>query len=179
MATVRLAQTSDLKFYSEHLRRHGNESGREGDLIFSPVEEGWDKPFDNFEKSCLEGWSKSTTNIGWEKTWLITDSNGVYGDFILAHRPPLKSCLHRATLMMGIERSHRNQGFGSKMMEAGIAWAKSQSNLEWLQLFVFEGNEPAKKLYRKFGFVENGTTPDMFRVHGKQVADTSMILKLR
>ncbi|MGZ5278656.1 MAG: GNAT family N-acetyltransferase [Pseudobdellovibrionaceae bacterium] len=79
----------------------------------------------------------------------------------------------------GIERSHRNQGFGSKMMQEGIAWAKSQPHLDWLQLYVFEDNLLAKKLYQKFGFVETGTTPDMFRVHGKQMADTAMILKLK
>ena len=63
-------------------------------------------------------------------------------------------------------------------MADAIQWAKQQQTLSWLQLAVFAHNEPAKALYRKFGFIEVGTTPDMFRVFGKEVTDTAMILRL-
>ncbi len=162
----------------EHCSRIGKESGRDGDLIFSPTED-WDVPLADYLKSYDEKFKKSVLEADWERAWVIADTNGIYGDLYLVHRPPLKSCLHRATLMMGIERSHRNQGFGSKLMREAISWAKAQPSIEWLQLYVFEGNIPAKRLYAKFGFKENGTTVDMFRVHGTQVADTSMILKLK
>lgn len=48
--TIRLAAIADLKFYWEHLRRHGSESGRDGDVIFSPNEVPWDRVFDEFLK---------------------------------------------------------------------------------------------------------------------------------
>lgn len=177
MADIRLASPSDAHFHWDHYRRIIKESGRDGDTIFTPQEE-WSVPLDDFLKSYEGKLNKSSTDIGWERTWVVADPNGIYGDLQLVHRPPMKSTLHRATLMMGIERSHRRQGFGSRLMVEALSWAKAQPSLEWIQLFVFEGNQPAKRLYNKFGFRENGSTPDMFRVHESQITDTSMILKL-
>lgn len=178
MAQIRLAIPTDAKPHWDHMRRIGHESGRDGDFIFSPHTD-FDTPFEEFEKSYGRKLDGSVLEPGWQRTWVLTDSNGVYGDIHLVHRPPLKSCLHRATLMMGIERSHRGQGFGPKLIDEAVQWAQAQPSLEWLQLYVFEDNTPARALYRKFGFVENGVTPDMFRVHGAKVADISMILRLR
>lgn len=178
MPQIRLARASDVKPHWDHFKRIGDESGRDGDYVFSPQTE-FEVPFEDFEKSYAKKLDGSVIEPGWQRVWVLSDGDGVYGDLHLVHRPPLKSCLHRATLMMGIERSHRGQGFGPKLIEAAIAWARSQPTLEWLQLFVFEDNLPARALYKKFGFEENGITPDMFRVHGVKVADVSMILKLR
>src|SRR3989344_3837326 len=108
MVIVRLAQPTDAQFHWDHLKRIGSESGRNGDFIFSPNEE-WDVPLEDFLKSYERKLNKSAQEIGWEKTWILAGANGIFGDLNLVHRPPLKSCLHRATLMMGIERSHRNQ----------------------------------------------------------------------
>lgn len=175
---VRLARLSDAEKHWAHSARIGRESGRDGDFIFSPNEE-WDVPLTEFLKTYGERLNRSVLEIGWQRCWVLADQNGVYGELALVHRPPLKSSLHRATLMMGVQRSHRGQGYGARLMSEAILWAKAQPSLEWLQLFVFEGNDPAKRLYEKFGFKENGTTPDMFRVHNTRVADISMILKLR
>ena len=64
-------------------------------------------------------------------------------------------------------------------MQAALDWAKAQPTLTWLQLFVFDHNLPAKKLYKKFGFEKSGITPDMFRVNGQKISEVSMILMLR
>jgi len=178
MAEIRLAQPSDSQWHWEHLNRIHQESGRDGDFIFNPQED-WGVPLDNFMKSYEAKLSKSFPEIGWARTWVLADADGIYGDLQLMHRPPLKNALHRALLMMGIQRSHRNQGLGSKMMTEALTWAKAQPGLDWIELHVFENNLPAKKLYTRFGFREIGTTPDMFRVHGAQIANTSMVLKLR
>ena len=178
MAQIRVSQPSDAHFHWEHLRRIVLESGRDGDPIFSPVEERT-VTLEDFCSSYPLRFKNPAGHEGWERTWVIADNGGIYGELSLVHRPPIKSCLHRATLMMGIERSHRGRGFGAGLMNVALTWAKAQLFLEWIQLYVFEGNEPAKKLYSRFGFEENGTTPDMFRVHGQKVADTSMVLNLR
>jgi RimJ/RimL family protein N-acetyltransferase len=178
MAIVRPARLSDLELYWKHLRRHGSESGRAGDLIFSPNEAPWDQPYYDFREEKRQKWAKPVDEIGWERTWLITDEAGVYGDLSLVHLPPIQSTLHRATLMMGMERSHRGQGYGTQLITAALAFAQLQPTLAWLQLFVFAHNEPALGLYRKFGFQESGTVPDMFRVFGKEIADTVMVLRI-
>jgi RimJ/RimL family protein N-acetyltransferase len=179
MLKILPAQISDVPFYCEHLHRHGLESGRNGNFIFSPNEEPWDITFEELDKSCREKWGKTPTDLGWERTWFLADIHGIYGHINLVHRPPLKSCLHRATLMLGIENAYRGKGFGSQLMETAISWAKSQPSLDWLQLFAFEENEPAIKMYKKFGFIEDGKAVDMFRVFGKQITDVSMVLKLK
>src|SRR5207237_828877 len=147
------------------------ESGRDGDFIFSPQEEPWEVPFDVYAKSYDEKLRRPVTESGWERSWLVTEADAIYGEIVLVHRPPLKSSLHRATLMMGIERSHRGRGLGPQLMTEAISWAKAQPTLEWLHLYVFENNGPARKLYKKFGFRENGITHDMFRVFGQQITD--------
>lgn len=87
----------------------------------------------------------------------------MYGDLKLAHAIGLKASLHRALLMMGIEKSHRAKGLGSALMREALSWARQHPTLEWVQLNVFAYNEPAKALYRRFGFKEIGTNMDLFR----------------
>jgi RimJ/RimL family protein N-acetyltransferase len=179
MLTVRPAITSDTKFYWEHSRRHEKESGRDGNPIFSPFEKVKSSPIEDFTRSQLESWQKGLSQTGWERTWFLADDLGIYGDLELGQRPAIESALHRATLTMGIEREYRGKGFGEKLMKSAVTWARAQPQLDWLQLCVFEENSPAKTLYKKYGFIEVGSTPDMFRVFGKQISDTSMILKLK
>jgi RimJ/RimL family protein N-acetyltransferase len=179
MTIVRPAQPNDAQKLFAHQERHVLESGREGDYIFSPTEISGMPPFEKWQKELIGKLQMPVTQVDWERVWVVTDENSVFGELTLTHRPPLPSCLHRATLMMGIERSHRKDGFGSQLMAAAIAWAKQQPTLDWLQLFVFEQNLPARGLYKKFGFVEAGVTPDLFRVFGQKISDVSMVLKLR
>lgn len=176
---IRPANNQDAKMYWEHSCRHEQESGRGGDSVFSPFESVKQRSLEEFSNSQLESWNKELTSPGWERTWFLTDEKEIFGDLELGQRPAIESAIHRATLTMGIERNYRGKGYGTKLMEAAIGWARMQPALDWLQLCVFENNAQAKALYKRFGFVEVGTTPDMFRVFGERVADTSMILKLR
>lgn len=80
--------------------------------------------------------------------------------------------------MMGMERTVRGQGWGSRLMKEAIAWAKAEPGLDWISLYVFENNLPAKALYKKFGFEVVGTTKDRFRVFNQSIDDTEMVLKL-
>lgn len=176
---IRPTTNADAEAHWRHYRRLGEERGRDGEIIYSPNESEWNVPLEKFVTSYRERWSRPITEVGWERAWVLADEAEIYGELILVHRPPLESCLHRATLMMGIERGHRGRGLGTQLIHEAIRWAKEQPGLVWLQLYVFAQNVPAQKLYAKFGFRENGRTADMFRVHGQQIEDISMVLKLR
>jgi RimJ/RimL family protein N-acetyltransferase len=179
MAEIRLATTHDVSPYRRHLIRHSAESGKDGDIIFAPFEESWAPPDEGVLLKEKEGrWSKSVTEVGWERCWVLGDGNEIYGDLKLVHQPPIKTSLHRATLMMGIERSHRGQGWGARFIETALSWTRENSSLEWLDLYVFTQNIPAIGLYTRFGFRELGRTPDFFRVNGQQIDDIHMALKL-
>lgn len=178
-AIVRLATIYDLKRIYEHDQRHVLESGVDGAPIFSPLEvPSPDDTLDGFYEAKKDVIDRPATEVGWERIFIVTDETRVYGVLRLVHAPRLPTSLHRALLMMGLEASHRGGGYGSKLMEAAISWAREQG-LSWIQLFVFENNTPARGLYKKFGFIEAGLIPDLFRVHGQIINDIPMVLRLR
>lgn len=179
MAKVRLAQMSDISILREHLIRHGLESGNDGDLIFNPYDGPWEQPEEKLRADKQVSWVKPLNETGWERCWIIADDKGVYGKIKLVQQIPVKTSLHRATLMMGIERSHRQQGFGVQLMTEALAWAREQSIIEWVDLYVFTHNTPAIALYTKFGFKEVARVPDLFRIKGQKIEDIHMTLKLR
>jgi ribosomal protein S18 acetylase RimI-like enzyme len=59
------------------------------------------------------------------------------------------------------------------------AWARAQPCLDWLDLHVLAGNQPAQRLYESLGFQRLVSVEDMFRVDGESIADTIMTTKLR
>lgn len=175
---IRFSERIDLKKYYEHTHRLEAESGRSLETIFSPFEAPFETSPAKIEATILTQQEKSVSEVDWGRLWILTSENDVRGHIALVHRPDTQTSLHRATLMMGIERSHRSQGYGFQLMETAIHWAKNQPSLEWLELFVFSNNLPAIRLYKKFGFTEIGTTPDMFRVYGHKISDVKMVLLL-
>jgi len=179
MPHVRPLDLSDIEDYYHHLLRAGRESGRDGDLIFTPHEDPWNKPYDTFLKEKTERWSRTLLEVGWERSFALIDGDQIFGELRFIHEPAIKTTLHRATIAMVIERTHRGQGWGPKLMTTALDWARAQPSLDWAHLFVFEHNEPARKLYRKFGFKEVGMTMDYFRIHGQSLNDIAMTLKLR
>lgn len=179
MLHVRLAEISDIPELYNHTCRHFAESGRDGDFIFAPYEGSRNIEREDAEMRNRERWARPVTERLWERVWILTDEKEIYGEASLMHSPPLPTSLHRSWLSMGIERPYRGQGYGPKLLQAVIDWAKAQPTLDWIQLQVFETNLPAKKLYKKFGFVECGTVPDLFRIYGNKVDDTTMVLKIR
>lgn len=72
---------------------------------------------------------------------------------------------HQARLAISIRQSHWGQGIGSKMMQALIDFAKSEA-IEIITLEVYRDNEPAIKLYKKFGFEEIGYFKNFSKVNG-------------
>jgi RimJ/RimL family protein N-acetyltransferase len=65
-----------------------------------------------------------------------------------------------AELGMLVEDGWRDQGIGTRLMAAGIAWAR-ENGAHKMTLTVWPHNRSAIALYRKFGFVEEG----LFRRH--------------
>jgi RimJ/RimL family protein N-acetyltransferase len=159
-----------------HIRRHGAESGRDGDLIFRPRSSG--EQLDEvaaIERHRIE-WARPLFEPLWLRTWGLVEDGAVLGHLDL-HGGRLPAELHRATLGMGLERAARRQGHGRAMIETAIAWARDHG-LAWLDLGVFAHNPPARALYASVGFVEVGTTRDQFRVDGTSIDDVAMTLRL-
>lgn len=166
----------DVGALCKHLTRHIAESGREGDVIFSP--RSAEDPFDEMEatKRHRASWARRLDEPHWTRTWGLVLDGEVRGHLDL-HGGRLVSEFHRVTLGMGIERSARRQGHGRALLAAAIAWARKHE-VAWIDLGVFSANAPARALYRSAGFVEVATTRDRFRVEGQRIDDIAMTLEL-
>lgn len=174
---IRLADLTDAQAYGEHVARHAAESGRDGMPYFA-LSRIVDAA--SVATGARERWERSYTEPLWSRTFLLIDpaKNLVVGHLELrGGRVPAE--FHRATLGMGIERTYTGQGHGGRMIKTAADWARKTLGLSWIDLGVFENNEPARKLYRRMGFVENGVRVDAFRVDDDlKVTDISMSLKL-
>jgi RimJ/RimL family protein N-acetyltransferase len=62
---------------------------------------------------------------------------------------------HVADLGLMVAKDARNQGVGRALLQAAIDWGKS-AGLRKLELHVFPWNEPAIRLYERFGFEREG-----------------------
>ena len=178
----REAQLTDAPKYCEHLARHFAESGREGDIIFHPLGKAQELVEPEARAQHIvkleTAWSTNLDEVGWIKSWVL-ESNAESVGHLELKSSNIKTGLHRCTLVIGLEQKAREQGWGQKLCEEGIAWARRQKGLVWIDLYVFAHNVRARKLYSQIGFRETGTVEDLFRVNGVSIDDVHMCLKLR
>ena len=71
---------------------------------------------------------------------------------------------------MMVARDWRGRGVGSALVAAAIEWGR-ENGLHKLTLSVFPHNEAAIRLYRKFGFVEEGRREKQIRRANGEVWD--------
>ena len=58
---------------------------------------------------------------------------------------------------MAVRDDWQGKGAGSALMQAAVDLADKWLNLTRLELEVYTDNEPAIRLYKKFGFITEGT----------------------
>ncbi|MHB8551827.1 MAG: GNAT family N-acetyltransferase, partial [Acidiferrobacterales bacterium] len=69
----------------------------------------------------------------------------------------------------------RGQGWGGRLLRAGVAWMRARG-LSVCRAEVKTLNHPARQLYARFGFRENGQLPDYY---GPGVDGLRLVLQLR
>ncbi|MBK8252082.1 MAG: GNAT family N-acetyltransferase [Polyangiaceae bacterium] len=171
------AQLRDTGEYSSFIVQHMAESGQNGSPVFAP---GHKPSREDVRDHAALRWSKKLTEPAWGRAFLLVNkTHNIFGHIEL-RGGRLISELHRASLGMGILRSHVGRGYGTRLLEYALFWARSQPQLAWVDLGVFEGNEPAFRLYKRAGFVVEYTRQDAFRLaNGRSVNDIWMTLQLR
>lgn len=85
---------------------------------------------------------------------------------------------HVGYIGIAVRDDWHGQGVGTALLEAAIDLADNWLNLRRLELTVFTDNEPAIRLYRKFGFDTEGTLVDYVFRDGEYV-DCFMMARLR
>jgi putative acetyltransferase len=76
-------------------------------------------------------------------------------------RDPHPASRHVADLGLMVAASARRQGVGTALLEQAVTWARA-TGVRKLELHVFPHNEPAIRLYERFGFVREGYRKDHF-----------------
>lgn len=99
------------------------------------------------------------------------DVVGQLGLNTFPNRPRRK---HVGQIGMSVHDDWQGKGVGSALMAAAIDLADNWLNLSRLELEVFTDNEPAIALYKKFGFVAEGTHPNFAYRNGEYIGVYAM-----
>jgi RimJ/RimL family protein N-acetyltransferase len=87
----------------------------------------------------------------------------------------LEALAHVASLTIVVHPGNLGQGVGRGLMTALLGWARAQPTLLKIELRVRETNCRARRLYEKFGFVEEGRLQQrILLADGTFVADIHM-----
>jgi RimJ/RimL family protein N-acetyltransferase len=92
---------------------------------------------------------------------------GIVGRLSVA-RDPHPASRHVADLGLMVAASARRRGIGWALLERAVEWA-AESGVRKLELHVFPYNEPAIRLYERFGFVREGFRRGHYRRGGQYV----------
>jgi putative acetyltransferase len=80
---------------------------------------------------------------------------------------------HVADLGLMVAVGARRRGVGSALLETAVGWARS-SGIHKLELHVFPHNEPAIRLYERFGFEREGYRKSHYR-RGSEFVDAILM----
>ena len=102
----------------------------------------------------------------------------VVGSLGLHTNPNRPRRRHSATFGMGVHDDWQGKGVGTALLAACIDLADNWLNIMRLYLEVYTDNEPAIRLYEKFGFEREGTLrKDAFR--NGQFVDSYIMARLK
>lgn len=102
---------------------------------------------------------------------------GVVGRLSLA-RDSHPASRHVADVGLMVAAGHRRRGIGSALLEQAVEWAR-EAGIEKLELHVFPYNEPAIRLYERFGFEREGVRRAHYRRAGELVDAVLMAYQVR
>jgi len=175
---IRQTAFDDQSPYVAYAEQHFAESGTDGDEIYSMDDP--DVPFDpeGFRERTLARWSQGLEKTNWRRTFVAFDVDRIVGHSELVG-PQHWTERHRIELSLGVLRSHRRQGLGTRLMEAALLWSREQAEIDWVDLGVFTSNSVAIALYESLGFTEVGRTPDRYRVRSTSLDEIAMTIDVR
>jgi putative acetyltransferase len=92
------------------------------------------------------------------------------------HNRPRRA--HAGTIGIGVHEEWQGKGIGSALVRAAVELADRWLNLRRIELEVFADNEPAIRLYERFGFEREGLLRQYAFRDGRYV-DAYMMARLR
>lgn len=106
----------------------------------------------------VEAWRKRLTELSPNDFLLVaTIDSEVVGNLGLHEASKSPRRRHVGSIGMSVRDDRQRRGVGSALMRAALELADGWLNYQRLELWVYTDNLPALALYRKFGFVIEGT----------------------
>jgi putative acetyltransferase len=127
----------------------------------------------------VEQWRKRLAEAGEGMFSLVAcvegELVGQIGVHTFPHAPRRR---HVGQLGMGVRDDWQGKGVGTALMQAAVDLADRWLNLGRLELEVYVDNQPAVRLYKKFGFVIEGTL-SRFAFRDGRYVDAYAMARLR
>ncbi|MEK7324874.1 MAG: GNAT family N-acetyltransferase [Chloroflexota bacterium] len=125
-----------------------------------------------------ESWRKRVEPAEGVFSLLACAENEVIGQLGLQTFPNAPRRRHVGQIGMAVRDDWQGKGAGTALMQAAVDLADKWLNLTRLELDVYTDNEPAIRLYKKFGFTIEGTLA-RFAFRDGQFVDAYMMARLR
>jgi RimJ/RimL family protein N-acetyltransferase len=135
-----------------------------------------------------EGWLISDSrwrSVGGERRYLravrrhpdaavfVAEAAGEVVGRLSVARDPHPASRHVADLGLMVAASARRQGVGWALLDQAVEWARA-AGVRKLELHVFPHNEPAIRLYERFGFAREGLRRGHYR-RGREYVDAILM----
>jgi RimJ/RimL family protein N-acetyltransferase len=127
---------------------------------------GWRDPGD--ERRYLRAVRRSSNAA----VFVAETPEAIVGRLSLA-RDSHPASAHVADLGLIVAADHRRRGIGSALLQRAVEWAE-EVGVEKLELHVFPHNEPAIRLYERFGFEREGLRRAHYR-RGAELVDAVLM----
>lgn len=110
-----------------------------------------------------------------EGLYVVAERSGLVVGHALLEPNRLESLAHVYSLTIVVHPNNLGQGVGQALMTVLLEWARAQPGLLKIELRVRETNSHARRLYEKFGFVEEGRLEKRILLpDGTFIADITM-----
>ncbi|HEX5688311.1 MAG TPA: GNAT family N-acetyltransferase [Ideonella sp.] len=169
---------SEFDTFARYLNEHLKDNGEPPAGYFQPLS----RDLSVFVGERAERFRRALVvpvgHTGWRRAWIARDeADAIVGHVDLrAHAEAFTT--HRCLLGLGVAGSHRRQGLAQRLVVTACRWARSEANIDYVDLQVLSNNTAALALYRAMGFRQVGEVVDMFRIDGRSLDYTSMTLAL-
>ena len=125
------------------------------------------------EEKILADYAASDNSI-----FLVSEEAGQIVGSLTLRGGARKALHHAATLGMNVRRDRRNQGIGSQLLQAAMDWARHNTVLKRVELYVYARNQRAVHLYQKHGFEIEGRRRGAIFQNGEYLDDLIMAVLL-